>query len=162
MLGDPAAVRVSGARDELDPAPLERDEEENIDPGQPDGLHGEKVASEHRRRLLAQELPPACALTFGCGRQAVPRKHRTNGGGGDRDAEPAQLANDPPITPGRVLAREAKHEFAHVIVTWRPPSTPMPIRPATRYQKLVPAQERPRANGEDRPRSPRQCATQGR
>src|SRR2546430_13385101 len=36
------------------------------------------------------------------------------------------------------------------------------IRPATRYQKLVPAQERPRTNGEDRPRSPRQCPTQGR
>jgi hypothetical protein len=30
LLGDPAAVRVARARDELDPAALERDEEEDV------------------------------------------------------------------------------------------------------------------------------------
>jgi hypothetical protein len=58
LLGDPAAVRVCGTSDELDPPPLERDEEENVDPSQPNGLDGKKVTSEHGRRLLTQELPP--------------------------------------------------------------------------------------------------------
>src|SRR5918994_350552 len=41
LLRDPTAVWVARACDELDAAALERDEEEDVDAGQPDGLGGE-------------------------------------------------------------------------------------------------------------------------
>jgi hypothetical protein len=39
----PTTIRAARARDELDPAALERDEEEDIDASEPNGLDGEEV-----------------------------------------------------------------------------------------------------------------------
>ena len=58
LLGDPAAVRVRGAGEVLDPPGRERDEEEHVDPLQERGLDGEEVAGEHARRLRSQEGTP--------------------------------------------------------------------------------------------------------
>ena len=58
LLGDPGACRVRRAGDQLDPATLERDEEEYVDPFQPRRLDGEEIRGERRRRLLAEEVPP--------------------------------------------------------------------------------------------------------
>src|SRR6266496_3926339 len=58
LLGCPGARRVGGAGDELDPAALEREEEEHVDSFQPGGLDGEEIARERRRSLLAQEVAP--------------------------------------------------------------------------------------------------------
>ena len=58
LLGDPAAVRVGAAGDVLDPPGRERDEEEDVDPLQEDGLDREEVAGEHARRLRSQEGSP--------------------------------------------------------------------------------------------------------
>src|SRR5207249_11280334 len=44
LLGDPASIRVGTARDVLDPPGRERDEEEDIDPLQEDGLDSQEVA----------------------------------------------------------------------------------------------------------------------
>jgi hypothetical protein len=56
LLRDPGACRVRRASNELDPAALERDEEEHIDPLQPGGLDREEITSERRRRVLAEEV----------------------------------------------------------------------------------------------------------
>ncbi len=58
LLRDPGAVRVRGAGDELDSARRERDEEEDVDPLQPERLDGEEVAGERAGSLLAQKRPP--------------------------------------------------------------------------------------------------------
>ncbi len=58
LLSDPASVRVRAAGDVLDPPGRERDEEEDVDPPQKDGLDGEEVAGEHARRLRSQEGSP--------------------------------------------------------------------------------------------------------
>src|SRR5919201_3578060 len=42
LLDDPAAIRIRGAGDVLDPPRRERDEEQDIDPLQEGRLHGEK------------------------------------------------------------------------------------------------------------------------
>lgn len=53
LLCDPVNIRIGRARDELDPAALERDEEEDIDARQPDA---ESVASvDPAWRLRADE-----------------------------------------------------------------------------------------------------------
>ena len=58
LLGCPGTGRVRGAGDELDPAALEREEEEHVDPLQPGGLDGEEIAGERRRRVPAEEVAP--------------------------------------------------------------------------------------------------------
>jgi hypothetical protein len=55
LLCDPAPIWVARARHEFDPTALERDEEEDVDPPEPDRLDRQEVAGEHRRCLLAQE-----------------------------------------------------------------------------------------------------------
>src|SRR5439155_25356140 len=58
LLGGPTAVRIRRAGDVLDPSRRQRDEEEDVDPLQEGGFHGEKVAGEHARRLRSQERSP--------------------------------------------------------------------------------------------------------
>src|SRR6266511_1622972 len=53
LLCDPASIRVARAGHELDPTTLEREEEEDVDPREPDRLDRQEVAGEHRRCLLA-------------------------------------------------------------------------------------------------------------
>jgi len=55
LLGGPGACRVRRAGDELDPATLERDEEEHVDPFQPGCFAGEEITGERRRRVLAEK-----------------------------------------------------------------------------------------------------------
>jgi hypothetical protein len=55
LLGDPASVRIRTAANVLDPPSCERDEEEDVDPLQEDGLDREGVAGEHARCLRSQE-----------------------------------------------------------------------------------------------------------
>jgi hypothetical protein len=50
---------VGRAGDELDPAPLDRHEEQHVDARQQDLLDGQKVAREHRGCVLAKEPSPA-------------------------------------------------------------------------------------------------------
>jgi hypothetical protein len=65
------ALPVCCAGDELDPAALQRDEEEHVDPFQPGGLDGEELTGERRRRLLAQEASPGELVSLRRRRQAV-------------------------------------------------------------------------------------------
>jgi hypothetical protein len=89
----------------------------------------------------------------------VADQDRADGTRRDRDAEPAQLTDDPPVAPGWVLARETEDEPLHLAID-RWPSRPMAVCPAARHQTLVPAQQGSWANREDHPRAPRQHPTQ--
>jgi hypothetical protein len=43
----------------VDAAARQLDEEQHVQASQPDGVHGQEVAGDDRRRLRAQELRPA-------------------------------------------------------------------------------------------------------
>src|SRR6266540_2207778 len=58
LRGDPVPIRVRRASHVLDPPRRERDEEQDVDPLQEDGLDREEVAGEHARRLRSQEGSP--------------------------------------------------------------------------------------------------------
>jgi len=55
LLGDPGAVRVGCAGDQLEPAGRERDEEEDLDPPQRERLDREEITGERAGGLLAQK-----------------------------------------------------------------------------------------------------------
>src|SRR5438067_7374169 len=64
--GDPASVRIRAAGDVLDPSGRERDEEEDVDPTQEDGLDRQEVAGQHARRLRSEEDSPSRAGSLWC------------------------------------------------------------------------------------------------
>ncbi len=84
LLGDPGACWVRSAGDELDPAALQRDEEEHVDPFQPGRLDGEEITGERRRGLLTEEVSPGELVSLRRRRKPVadkdrPHRSRRNG-----------------------------------------------------------------------------------
>ena len=68
LLGHPLAGGVEGAAGEVNAAAAELDEEEDVEPGQPDGVDGEEVGGQDLVGMLADELAPG-ALAAARGRE---------------------------------------------------------------------------------------------
>jgi hypothetical protein len=135
---------VSGlrARDVFADSRADRDEEQHLQPPQPDGVDREEVGGEHRLGVLAEEVAPAGADALrrrrnDGAREDVPHQRRRN-----RDAEPAQLAGDPHVAPVVVCAGEPHDQLAHLLVNRRPARPRMRVYPPARDDLPVPAQER--------------------
>ena len=58
LLGDPLAVGVGGDAGQVNPAGVQFDEEQHVQPLESDGVDGEEVARDDSGGLLAQECPP--------------------------------------------------------------------------------------------------------
>src|SRR5262249_24759921 len=86
LLRGPAAVRIRGAGDVLDPPRRERDEEEHVDPRQVDGTDREEVAGEHAPRLRAQKRAPRGMRPLWSRWQPCIEQHLAYRGRGDADA----------------------------------------------------------------------------
>src|SRR6266571_4364509 len=67
--------------------------------------------------------------------------------------ELAQLADDPDIAPGNVLARQPQNQLAHFVVDRWAAGTPMRVRPVVGDESPMPAQKRLRSDHERRPRA---------
>jgi hypothetical protein len=67
LLGDPGTIGVGGHAGQVDPAGGLFDEEQHLQPPQPDGIDGEEVAGDDGARLLAQERPPVVVVGRGVG-----------------------------------------------------------------------------------------------
>src|SRR5919106_2614357 len=121
LLDDPAAVRIRGAGDVLDPPGRERYEEEHVDPLQEGRLHGEEVAGEHARRLRSHERTPRGARSLWRRLQTRFEQHLAHGGRRHRDAKALQLADDPLVAPVRVLVSETQDQLAERALERRSP-----------------------------------------
>jgi hypothetical protein len=58
LLDDPTAVGVGGHAGQVDASGVELDEEQHVEPLQPDGVDGEEVTGHDSGGLLAEERPP--------------------------------------------------------------------------------------------------------
>src|SRR6266545_152729 len=122
-------------------AAVELDEEEHVQPLQPDGLDGEEVDGEHAVRLRAEELAPREAGALASRPEASLLEELAHRSGRDRNAEPMQLTGDPLVAPAWVLAREAQHQLTDLAADRRPANS-IGIGPALRHQPAVPAKQR--------------------
>jgi hypothetical protein len=102
----PAGIRCHAA--EVDAASCEFDEEQHIQASKPDGVDGQKVTGDDRRRLRVQELRPAQLRPSRRRLDPVPAQNRPDGTGRDPEAKPDKLALDAPIAPGRILTRASR------------------------------------------------------
>jgi hypothetical protein len=59
LLSDPGGVGVGGHAGQMDAAGVQFDEEQHVQPSQPDGIDGEEVAGQDSGGLLAKKRPPA-------------------------------------------------------------------------------------------------------
>ncbi|GAB2879347.1 hypothetical protein GCM10027074_54510 [Streptomyces deserti] len=89
---------------------LENDKDVQAGTGQ--GADLEEVAGEQCVGLAAQEVGPGVALSLGRGRDAVLLQDLPDGGGGDLEAQGRELAVDPAVPPGGILAGEAQDQGA--------------------------------------------------
>src|ERR671934_181472 len=101
LLQHPSPVRLVGAGEILDPAAADREEDEHVEAAQPDGVDGEEVAGEDRLTVRAQEAAPRLPVALRRRRQPGLSKDVANRSRGNREAELAQLADDPQIAPAR-------------------------------------------------------------
>jgi hypothetical protein len=111
LLGHPLAGRVEGAAGEVDAAAGELDEEEDVEPGQPDGVDGEEVGGQDLVGMLADELVPGALAAAWSREQAVAAEDLADGEVRAAMAEAEEFALDAAVAPARVFAGEAEDEL---------------------------------------------------
>src|SRR5439155_5776178 len=89
-------------------------------------------------------------------------QHLAHGGRRNRDPETLELADDPFVSPVRVLPRETKDQLAERALERRSPGPPVRVCPPARDQLAVPAKQRLRLEREGRPRRLGERAAQRR
>src|SRR4029450_5822787 len=96
----------------MDSAATQFDEEEHVQPLQPDRVNGEEVDREQASPVRVHEFVPrhatACAdwPESRCAKPGAYRRRR------DREPKARQLAHDALIAPARIVSREAQNQFS--------------------------------------------------
>lgn len=111
-----------GATRDVDPAAPKLDEEEDVQPCREDGADGEEVAREHARGLAADELAPGDAGSLASGSEPGFAQELADRRGRDAEAERAERARDPLVSPAAVLARESEDQLAGLTADRRSPA----------------------------------------
>lgn len=75
LLAHPHRVGVARTREVLDPARADRDEEQHVQPAQPDRIDREEIAGEHCLNVLSEERAPAELVTSRRRRDAGAGEH---------------------------------------------------------------------------------------
>ena len=107
---------MGGHAGQVDPPGAQLDEEQHIQPAQPDRVDGEEVAGHDPGGLLAQERPPGSGRPPGRGVQPVATQDGADGSRGDLDAEVLEFALDPLVAPARVLPGQADDQLLYLLV----------------------------------------------
>ena len=143
----PSGVR--GDAGQVSPAGAVLDHDQRVDAPQQHGVHVDEVDGDDAAGLRGQELLPGRAGAAGRGIDPGIMQDLPDRGGGDRVAEPDQLALHPPVPPRGVLRRDADHELADRGCRGRPPRTPAArVVPLARDQPTVPGEQRRRCHRE--------------
>src|SRR6266498_2953090 len=108
LLADPGRVGIGRDAGHMDTPGVKLDEEEDVEPLQPDGLHSQEVRGDDALCLCPQELRPRRAMTPGSRTQPMGPEQPADRGGADADADLAKLTLNPHVTPARVLPGESQ------------------------------------------------------
>ncbi len=77
-----------------------------------------------------------------CRLETCPQQHLPHGGRRNRNAKTLELADDPFVSPVRVLPRETQDQLAERALEPRSPGPPVRVRPPARDQLPMPAKQR--------------------
>jgi hypothetical protein len=105
LLGGPCRTRVRAAAREVHAPGVELNREQRVQAPQPHCVDRDEVARDHSL-LGTQELAPARTRPPRRRRELTAPQHRAHRGRRHLESQLARLADDPPVAPARVLARE--------------------------------------------------------
>ncbi len=83
----------------MNTAASDLDDEEDIEPSEPDGIDAEEVGGQHLIGVLADELAPGALAAAWSGLYAMTPEHSADGQVGALVAELEQLALDATVAP---------------------------------------------------------------
>jgi len=151
-LRDPGPGRVRDDSGQPHSAPVEFDDEQNVEPGQADRLDGEKSRAKTpppwaRRNSVAGCASPAPARAGDCAGCSGPRS-RTPGCRGCCTRRRAAG-----VAPAGALSGHPQYQIDDRGVPSAPPVVPVGVGPPAPHQVPVPAQQCGRSNQERRPAS---------
>jgi PAS domain S-box-containing protein len=138
LLGHPRRGRRRRAAGKMHASTAELNEEEYVEPLQPDRLHREEIHREQVVPINPDKFPPAHAASGAHRAQArlpQPVAHRR---GRDDDAKAFEFADDALIAPAWVFTRQTDREPSKVAPNWSA-TTMVWIRPALGHQPSMPA-----------------------
>jgi hypothetical protein len=141
-------VRCDAAQ--VHPAGTVLDEHQHVYPLQQHGVHVQETDREDPGGLGAQELPPRRAGPAGRRIDARSTQDLPHGGRRDGDAELHELAVDAPVSPQRILPRQADGKAGDARACRRASRlAPLARVVLPRRQPAVPGQQRRWRDGED-------------
>jgi hypothetical protein len=106
LLDDPCAFGIGGHAAHVNPPGVQLDEEQHLQPSQPDGVDGEAGRRPRFRRLAGEGTPARCCSPPRCRVEPVAAQRRADRGRRDPHAEVHQFALDALVAPvGFSLAR---------------------------------------------------------
>jgi hypothetical protein len=136
--------------DNVDPAGLEFQEEQHVDPFEEHRVDGEEVARQYAVGRGAQELLPGRSRPSRCRADASLVQNLPYRARGDLIAEADQFTVNPAMPPGRVLLGDSQHEVADLASDRWPAGSGVRIGPVPGDQLAMPAQQRRGRGEEDR------------
>ena len=110
-LSGPRPARVRGHAEQRGPAGAVLDRDQRVNPLQHHGVHGHEVHGQDGLGLGGEELAPGRARPAGCGIDPGLVQDLPHGAGGETVAEADQFALPAPVSPTRVLGRQADDEL---------------------------------------------------
>ena len=158
---DPRRARIRRAAREMDTATAQFDEEEDIQPLQPNRLDGEEVDRQQVRRCARRNSRQVIPPREPAGPRPPSRSPRPHRRGGDRQAQALQFAHNPLISPPRVLARETEDQRSD-LTSKRRATDSMRVGPPLRHQATMPPPQRGGCDEEGLPGGARQELTRRR
>src|SRR5207237_1376393 len=124
LLCHPRRARIRRATGDVHTAAAQLDEEEHVQPLQPNGLDCEEIDREHASPVRSHELTPCHPTARAGGSETLcpkPRAHRRRR---HRHAKALQFADDALITPPRVVSRETDNQRSDLTADRRTSGSP--------------------------------------
>jgi len=149
------------AAGEVHPPTADFDEEQYVQPLEPDRIDGKEIDSNEASRLRLKELTPRGTRPSTRWTQQCPAHYVPDGGRRYGNAQSFQFTHDAQIAPPRILARDPQNQLSN-LAAHRPAAWSSPIRPTPSDQPPMPIKQRGRLDEECVPYRARQQPTRGR
>jgi len=116
LLGDPGTVRMVSHPRDPNPSAAEFDEEEHVEPPEPERVEGEEVGGHDMGCLRSQECPPCGPCSPGGRSYSMVLQDPGDRARRQTDTELDQLALDAAVAPPRILLRQTDNEPRGLLV----------------------------------------------
>jgi hypothetical protein len=139
LLGNPGAVRVGGHTAQMDMSGVEFDEEQHVQPSQPDAIDGEETQATIPAACWRRNTRQVLAIRR-CWVEPAAAQRRSDCGCRDPNSQALPLSFDALVAPGGVLPGQTDEQLLHLRAQRWPSGRAARVGPGTGDQPPMPAQ----------------------